>query len=226
MSTTVTRTRTEPKFTKLELRTAYGPVYRDVSTAPPRDCFAEEIPVIDLSLMFGDLNDRKALAVTVREAAENTGFFYVKNHGISEDVVQAAHDQAKAFFRQPETDKEKVSKTLSKNFNGWHKRQNTRASPSESPDTMEQFSWRYDPKYDPETKDPKDIPEDFRSGLLCEEFMWKGTEDIPDFKKDCIRYWQENLILARRLIKIFALSLELPEDYFDSVTSHPGRLVK
>lgn len=36
-------------FEKLELRTAYGPVYRDVSTAAPREANADEIPIIDIS---------------------------------------------------------------------------------------------------------------------------------------------------------------------------------
>ena len=173
--------------------------------------------------MFGDLDARITLAATIVEAAENTGFFYIKNHGISEDLISATYRQAQAFFKQPESHKESVSKERSQYFNGWHKRQNTRSSPSESPDTMEQFSWRYDPKYDPETKDSNCIPENVKSGLQYEDFIWEGTEQIPNFKEQCIQYWQENLILARRLIKLFALGLGLPENYFDSVTTYPGR---
>lgn len=211
-------------FTKLELRTAYGSVYRDVSTAPPRECRPEEIPVVDVSGMFGDLEARKALAITIREAAESTGFFYIKNHGIDEDVVQAALEQAKVFFHQSDSEKEKVSKERSNYFNGWSKRQAARSSPSESLDNIEQFSWRYDPKYDLETKDLNAIPENVKSGLQGEEFVWEGTKHIPNFNNDCIQYWQENLQLARRILKIFALGLNLPEDYFNSVTTYPGRL--
>lgn len=76
--------------TKLELRTAYGPVFRDVLTTPPRDCTAEEIPIIDLTHMFSTkLGDRKELSKQIRAAAVNTGFFYVKNHGLGKEIESA-----------------------------------------------------------------------------------------------------------------------------------------
>lgn len=220
----LTTVETAPAFTKLELRTAYGPVYRNVSLAPPRDCRPDEIPVIDLSAMNGDLAARKGLAAAIREASESTGFFYVKNHGIAEAVIQAALGQAHMFFNQLDEEKEKVTKDKSNHYNGWSQRNAQRASPSEALDQMEQFSWSYDPKYDPETKDLGAIPNEVKSCLQGEDFVWEGTQHIPGYKEDCLRYWQENLRLARRLLKLFALGLELPEDHFDSVTTYPGRL--
>lgn len=79
---------------KLELRTAYGPVFRDVLNTLPRDCTAEEIPIIDLSpLASSKLEDRKKLAKEIRAAAVNTGFFYIKNHGIDEKIIANAKKQ-------------------------------------------------------------------------------------------------------------------------------------
>ena len=83
-----------PFTTKLELRTAYGPVFRDVLNNPPRDCTAEEIPIIDLSPLHSPkLQERKELANLVRAAAVNTGFFYIKNHGIDEKTIADAKKQ-------------------------------------------------------------------------------------------------------------------------------------
>lgn len=87
-------TETAPSFTMLELASAYGPVYREVSTAAPRDCTADEIPLIDFSAAYGDLAARTKLASEIKGAAENTGFFYIKNHGISSEVIERAHQQA------------------------------------------------------------------------------------------------------------------------------------
>lgn len=85
---------TKPSTTKLELRTAYGPVFRDVLNVPPRDCTPEEIPVLDLAGLYsGKLEDRKALAAQLRKTAVNTGFFYIKNHGISEETIENAKNQ-------------------------------------------------------------------------------------------------------------------------------------
>lgn len=89
---------TKPSTTKLELRTAYGPVFRDVLNVPPRDCTLEEIPIIDLTpLYLGDLEDRKRLASQIKKTAVNTGFFYIKNHGISEEVIADARKQLLMF---------------------------------------------------------------------------------------------------------------------------------
>ena len=87
-------TETKPSTTKLELRTAYGPVFRDVLNVPPRDCTSEEIPIIDLTPLYsGDLDDRKKLASQIKRTAVNTGFFYIRNHGISEEIIANAKKQ-------------------------------------------------------------------------------------------------------------------------------------
>ena len=119
-STMTTITQTEaPEFTKIELRTAYGPVFRDVLKSEPRPARDDEVPTIDISGIYGDFEARKALAKTIREAAENTGFFYIKNHGISSEIVEGALNSAKTFFKQPSEKKQSVSKSFSKYFNGW-----------------------------------------------------------------------------------------------------------
>jgi hypothetical protein len=89
-----TTTTMPPSTSKLELRTAYGPVFRDVLNIPPRDCTAEEIPIIDLSPLYSSkLEDRMELAKEIRAAAVNTGFFYIKNHGIEEKTIADAKKQ-------------------------------------------------------------------------------------------------------------------------------------
>ena len=220
--TTTTETTTTPSFTKLELRTAYGPVYRDVLTTAPREANADEIPLIDISGLYGDLSARKQLAEHIKHAAENTGFFYIKNHGIDQSIIQEAQTQAKQFFAQGDEKKEIVSKNKSKYFNGWSAKKTAHASPSESLDYREAFSWRYTPEYDPDPKDPEAVPAEVKPYIRGEEYVWEGTEHLLGFKTGCITYWQECLKLARRLVKIFALCLDLPEDYFNAVTTYPG----
>ncbi|KAJ9607081.1 hypothetical protein H2200_008153 [Cladophialophora chaetospira] len=218
-----TATETQPpEYTKLELRTAYGPVYRNVSTKAPREARADEIPLIDLSPIYGDLDARKGLSQKIKHAAENTGFFYIQNHGISEAAVDGARNAAKAFFAQPEEKKLLVSKHKGKWYNGYAGNKTGMASPSEGLDYRESFSWRYEPQYDPDPKDPNAVPPEVQPYIRGENYVWEGTQHLPDFKDGCITYWQECLKLARRLVKIFALSLDLPEDYFDSVTTYPG----
>lgn len=162
---------------KLELRSAYGPVYRDVLQTPPRDCNPSEVPIIDLSNIYSsDLNARKHLAATIRNAAENTGFFYIKNHGIPDSAINAALAQAKVFFAQPTEKKQAISTSRSPFFNGWTEIHGSNISPTESRDYREGFAWRYDPIYDPEPKDH--VPEEIKPWIRGEEFVW--CVFIPD----------------------------------------------
>ena len=96
-------------YTTIELLTPSGPEFRRVSTAPARPPRDDEIPLIDLTGLDGDLEARKRIAEHVRNAAENTGFFYVQNHGIDYELIEDALSQAKAFFAQSLEEKEVLS---------------------------------------------------------------------------------------------------------------------
>ncbi|KAI2470272.1 Clavaminate synthase-like protein [Annulohypoxylon bovei var. microspora] len=201
-------------ITKLELRTALGPVYRDVLPYPPRDCTADEIPVIDLALMFSEeLSDRKRIAANLKSAATNNGFFYIKNHGISDETIAQCKQQVLNFMRQPQEKKDLLeSRTHSKYYNGYLGNRKAQISRTETADVRESFSFRYSPELDPDH--PMDISE------LPSE--WEGTAHLPGFKRNCIAYWSSCLTLARRLVRTFALSLDLKEDYWDDKITHPG----
>ncbi len=93
---------------------------------------------------------------------------------------------------------------------------------TENPDRKEGFQWRYDPIYDPDTKDLAATPEEVKPYIRGEEFVWEGTAHLAGFKDDTLTYWKSCLTLARRLVKLFALALDLPENYFDRVTDYPG----
>ena len=82
--------------------------------------------------------------------------------------------------------------------------------------------WMYAPQYDPDPKPLDAVPEEVKPWIRGEEFVWEGTSQLPRFKDEVLTYWASCLTLARKLVKVFALSLDLPEDYFDSRTTYPG----
>jgi len=86
-------------------------------------------------------------------------------------------------------------------------------------DRKETFSMRYDPRNDLTNDEP--IPND-NPILADSDKLWSRTSHIPNFKQTLVEFWQLRLQLARKMIRIFALALDLPEDYFDSITTHPG----
>ncbi|PYH91151.1 2OG-Fe(II) oxygenase superfamily protein [Aspergillus ellipticus CBS 707.79] len=202
------------QYTHVELLTLKGPEYRRVSTAPPRLPTDEEIPVVDLSPIHGDAAARAALAAQVRAAAENTGFFYIRNHGIPQGLIDGALSQAKAFFDQPEEAKQKVSNFKRKHMDGYHAVGTTQVNKTETKDRKETFSLRYNGRNDPTQPDASPAWDDSP--------MWAGTAHLPSFRDTTVAFWQARLALARKMVQIFALALGLPETYFDEVVTHPG----
>ncbi|KAI0024545.1 hypothetical protein F4780DRAFT_725782 [Xylariomycetidae sp. FL0641] len=211
--------------TQLELRTALGPVYRDVLPNPPRVCTSDEIPIIDLTPMFSpELSQRKLVASEIRKAAVNNGFFYIKNHGIPAETIAQCKQQVLNFMRQPLDKKDLVqSRKYSKYFNGYLGNRRAQISPSETADVRESFSFRYTPDLDPEhPMDISGIPAEVRPWIRGEEFVWQGTQHLTNFKDDLVAYWSACLILARKLVRMFALSLDLDETYWDDKVTFPG----
>jgi isopenicillin N synthase-like dioxygenase len=89
-------------------------------------------------------------------------------------------------------------------------------------DYRESFPWRYEPRYDPDPKDPNAVQPEVLAYIHGEDYFWQGTSHLPGFKTACITYWQACLTVARHLVRIFALALDLPESYFDALTTYPG----
>jgi isopenicillin N synthase-like dioxygenase len=46
-------------------------------------------------------NNTQPTAHQIRETCKNTGFFYVKNHGVPEDLQQSIMESAEQFFALP-----------------------------------------------------------------------------------------------------------------------------
>ena len=71
--------------------------------AIPRLDFSK-LPVIDLERL-GHEPDNGLCIEALDRACRDTGFFYVKNHGVDFGLVNALHHQAKLFFALPQEEK-------------------------------------------------------------------------------------------------------------------------
>lgn len=165
----------------------------------------DKIPVIDISA----LNSGGSLFEVAREirwALTNVGFFYVKNHGVPEAVVNGAFDETRAFFDLPLQDK--MGLHISKSglaLRGY----------------IEIFGENTDP-----TK-TKDLKECFDIGPECpggeEPFfgpnLWPAAR--PEFERAVYGYHQEMKGLAQRLMRAIAVSLDLEADFFAPRMTNP-----
>ncbi|RDW74819.1 hypothetical protein BP6252_05961 [Coleophoma cylindrospora] len=226
---TQTTTTTKPGRKILKLDSSNGQAYREISTAAPRAATAEEIPVIDISKITSpELEDRMSIALQIKSAAENSGFFYIKNHGVEEQTISNAKAAAIKFMAEPMELKQKIARNKQKYWNGYCGPEGSQANKTESKDYKEGFGWQYSPDFDPLYDHlPKpiplsSIPADIREFIRAEHHIWDGTLTVPGFKEDAIAYYRSMINLARRLTKVFALALDLKEDYFDALTTYPG----
>ena len=64
----------------------------------PKPASKDEIPILDAQSMVNN-NDITLFAKSVRDACQNMGFFYVKNHGISQITINSAFEASKKIFR-------------------------------------------------------------------------------------------------------------------------------
>ncbi|KAI1330234.1 2OG-Fe(II) oxygenase [Xylariaceae sp. FL0255] len=215
MATTLVRagphqTSQDTATTELWLASGNGPVRRTIQKTPLRDASPSEIPIIDISNIFSSSEDDLRL-IAIRS-----------NHGIPTEVTEEARERLLEFFRQPREIKDRANVSQSKYYNGYKPPKSQRINPFESVDVRETFSWTYDPRYDPSVSDLDAIPPHIAKYLRrMEDFHWYATSNLPYFKDAIIRYWRSCLSVARALVRCFALSLDLPIDFFDEKFTHP-----
>ncbi|XP_073015657.1 gibberellin 2-beta-dioxygenase 6-like [Primulina eburnea] len=76
-----------------------GPINHDHAPTCVNGTINNCIPVIDMR------EERSALCGLMIKACEELGFFQVKNHGVSSDVISRVEDEGKKFFSRPASEK-------------------------------------------------------------------------------------------------------------------------
>lgn len=189
------------------------------------------VPEIDISPSFSSsLEDRKAVAAQIHEACINSGFFHITGHGVSDETRQAVLTLAKRFFQTLSREKkEALHIKHSPYFRGYEPADSSYVNPADwtaqdaAPETKEGFNWGYEVGLDPTGGDGQYRELD---GKVINGNVWPSEEDVPGFYSTIKQYYGEILSLARHLFRLFALSLNLQEDYFDKMMTHPGGIAR
>ncbi|KAL5633539.1 hypothetical protein ACGC1H_003884 [Rhizoctonia solani] len=161
----------------------------------------ESIPVIDISGLSGDADNRAQVANAIREACIHVGFFYVKNHGVDEIVIRSAVEAARKFFDLSLEEKMKLDVHKSPNFKGYTPLLGENTNPENRGDLHEGFD------IGPE------IAVSSNSSMGGSN-VWPPQAVIPGFQEAVLKYYQEVIALGLKLFPAFALALNLPEDFF------------
>jgi len=182
-----------------------------------RDSDFSEIPVIDLAPMAGgDSAAKQATARALREACINVGFFYIRNHGVPQSVIDDTFALCPRFFGLPLEEKMKIHVKKSVNNSGYTPLLEENTDETALGDVHEGF--------------------DMANELAPDDPLLKGREalyganqwpeGLPGFKDQMQAYFGEVLALGKRLFRAFALALDLPEDYFDPMVTKPTGVLR
>ena len=167
--------------------------------------FFKEIPVIDISPLVGPQNNPKSLRKTAKEienACKNIGFFYVKNHQIPQNHLDAVILVMQEFFNLPEEKKMKIYIGNSDVFRGY--------TPLGKELTNAKYDWHecVDFGLDLEPNHPEVIA----GNQLLGPNQW--PENQPNFRKALERHWDLMILLGRRITEGLAMSLGFDKKKF------------
>lgn len=181
------------------------------------------IPIIDISSSFSkSLEDRQAVASQICTACTTSGFFYITNHGIPSSTLEGILRQSERFFKEL-NDEQKAALHIKTNKYGYGWEPGEYTSLAGDKEFKEGFNFGYEEGLDKSGGDGEYRNLDGSKGKAN---LWPKEEDLPGFYAEVREYYSAVLDLSRHLFRLFALSLALPEDHFDHMTTHPGGIVR
>ncbi len=171
------------------------------------------IPLIDLrGGPAGDAAAEAATAWEIHKTARETGFFYVKNHGIAQHLIDGAFAATRQFFDQP------LERKMDMSMKQW-------------PGMLRGYEPMLYQQLDEGS--PQDLKEAFYSArhlepdhpLVLEKLPNHGQNHWPDklpgFREAIEGYYEPALDLGRHLMRLLAVSLSLERTYFDEAFAEP-----
>lgn len=101
-----------------------------------------EIPIISLEAPLPDL------VFQLRDACTRVGFFYIKDHGVPKEIIDATFRCAENFFGLDREIKDECHYKKSKILRGYEPPDEVRTDETKKADMNEAFNWGYSPELD------------------------------------------------------------------------------
>ena len=170
------------------------------------------IPIIDMGpFRNGSPEERREIARKIREACEDIGFMVITNTGVDQTVIDDAWNVTTEFFDMPDDVKKPLEMNQDEYPFGYTsiggeilhagKASENQTESENLPDLKEMFSIG---------------PEDPAAGMPPR--IWPDTPET--FAAKWAAYYDALGELAQVILHAFAISLDLPENYFEQFTDH------
>lgn len=170
---------------------------------------ALEVPVIDIGALIALEDDAsvgdqlheenpvlREVIEQVRAASTEWGFFYIKNHGVTEQQLERFRGAFKGFFDLPKASKLKIRSSAA-NPRGWDNEQLTK----------NKLDW----------KEIYDVggPQEDVAAPGGRHNQWPDEDELPGFRATLVEYYKHLTHVSRRLIQVIAVALGERFDFFD-----------
>jgi len=177
------------------------------------------IPVIDLGPSFSHVpEERRRVAWEMHKACRETGFFLVSNHAVPTVLVDSQFEFSRRFFALPLVARQALHMANSPTRAGYEPVGGQTLASDTPPDLKESFYVN------------QDLPDDHpyvKAALRA--YGGNQWPDLPGFCAQMLDYYAAMDRLARHLMRLLALSLELDEAHFEQYFACPSatlRLIK
>ena len=160
------------------------------------------IPSVNLAdFTGGDAEKKNRFVKELGDAYREIGFVAVKNHGISDPLIEELYREVKSFFALPEAIKMKYTKPELAGQRGYTSFGKEHAKGSMAGDLKE--FWQFGQI----VSDNDPIKEEYPDNLWVDE--------VPGFNEVGIQAYRAFQNSGSHLLRAIALYLKLPEDYFE-----------
>lgn len=182
-----------------------------------------QVPVIDIApFRDGDAAGKAAVARQVGQACRDIGFLIISGHGIDPALIERTDAVSRKFFDLPLEDKMAVVRPAMDVTRGYIPIETEAVAASRGEKTAGDLNESF--MIGPVDVDPSDPyytrPE---AGKHFHPNLWPAAPD--GLRESYTAYYRAMGDLAARLMRIFALALELPEAFFDDkIDRHISRL--
>ncbi|MBW4508914.1 MAG: isopenicillin N synthase family oxygenase [Scytonematopsis contorta HA4267-MV1] len=169
-----------------------------------------QVPVIDFAPFWdGNYDSQLKVAQEIARACCEVGFFYLKNHGVSQDILQKAFAQCKNFFALPLQIKQQIP--IEAGSRGYEKLESQTFDPNKAGDLKETFLCcrELDPS------DLKALEGHSYAVLATQPNKW--LPEYPEFREVSLQLIDACTQVTQKVLQAFALALDLPENYFTNL---------
>ncbi|KAL7588685.1 hypothetical protein Lser_V15G39213 [Lactuca serriola] len=141
----------------------------------------------------------------LKQACIDSGFFYVTNHGISEEFMDEVFAESKKFFELPLEEKMKLLRN--------EKHRGYTPVLDELLDPANQLHGDHKEGFYIGIELPEDDPEAQRT--FYGPNLWPDSDILPGWRQTMEKYHQKALEVVKKIARLIALSLDLDANFFE-----------